>query len=99
MAGLGKVYAVPSILHVALYGAEIAGKKALVSAIQKGDKVTALFPAGIGSNGPEFKERSGYVNPMLIFPDHVVIDLGGKHGTPGVVNAENIVSVKRKAGA
>lgn len=67
----------------------------LVKMIRPGDTVTALFPAGIGCNGREFKERSGKVNPMLIFDEHVVINLGGRHGTPGVVDARNIVSVSR----
>lgn len=73
----------------------------LIHSIRPGDKVTALFPAGMAiKNGKavhEFKERTGKVNPLLIFPDHVVIDLGGRYGTPGVVTAENILRVRKAA--
>lgn len=67
----------------------------LVKMIRPGDTVTATFPCGRTLKGIEYKERHGKVNPMLIFDEHVVINLGGKHGTPGVVDARNIVSVNR----
>lgn len=98
MAKSSVVYAAPTVLECKLYGEEIASKRALVRLIEPGDKVTAMFHAGTGLNGPEFKERTGKVNRLLIFEDHVVIDLGGRHGTPGVVDASNIVSVRRAAG-
>lgn len=96
-----KLNVIPTNLEIQLYGEELAGKRALVKSIQRGDKVTALFPAGLGlKNGKtvqEFKARTGKVNPLLIFPEHVVIDLGGRFGTPGWVDAQNIVSVSRPA--
>lgn len=92
---LKNVVAIPTNLEISLYGAELAAKRALVKSIEPGDKVTALFPAGIGLKGPEYKERTGEVNRLLIFPEHVVINLGGKYGTPGVVDAKNIVKVRR----
>lgn len=91
------VYGNPTILEIKLYGEDLAKRRALVKAIEAGDKVTALFPNGIGRDGPEWKERTGVANALLIFPEHVVIDLGGRHGTAGVVDARNIVSVRRKA--
>ena len=97
------LYPNPTILEIKLYGAELAGKRALVKSIQRGDKVTALFPNGKKLEGgkivQEWKARTGKVNPLLIFPEHVVIDLGGRFGTPGVVDASNIVSVRRPASA
>ena len=79
-------------------------KKELLATIEGGDSVTALFPNGLTIKGGravrEFKARTGKANPLLIFPgSHVVINLGGKHGTPGVVDETNIVSVKKKGGA
>ncbi len=69
----------------------------LVRSIRGGDKVSALFPAGLKIRGrkavPEFKVRTGVANPLLLFPSHVVINLGGRFGTPGVVDARNIVAV------
>ena len=75
-------------------------KKELLATIEGGDSVTALFPAGIGiKNGrtvQEFKARTGKANRLLIFPgSHVVINLGGRHGTPGVVDETNLVSVRK----
>lgn len=62
----------------------------LVKSIRPGDTVSARFSNGLG----EKKVRTGKVSPLLIFRDHVVINLGGPYGTPGVVTADNIVSVK-----
>lgn len=95
------VVGIPSNLDIALLGEEAARRAALVAVIERGDKVTALFPGGLsirdGKTVREWNERSGIVNPLLIFKSHVVINLGGKHGTPGVVDARNIVSVRRKS--
>lgn len=52
-----------------------------------------------------FKDRSwnrasGKANALLLFPDHVVVNIGGRHGTPMVVNEANYIShrgVKRNA--
>ncbi len=78
-----------------IYRKGVVDKAALLASIRGGDRVTALFPNGIGRNGREYKERTGTANPLLIFPgSHVVINLGGRYGTPGVVDVNNIVSVK-----
>ncbi len=42
--------------------------------------------------------RRGKASPMLIFPSHVVIDAGGKHGRPQVVNESNYVRHAPAAG-
>lgn len=72
-------------------------KLALLKSIRGGDRVAALFPAGLrlvrGKAVPERKVRVGKANPLLIFPSHVVINLGGAYGTPGVVDVDNLVSV------
>jgi len=44
--------------------------------IRANDRVTILAPNGIGLNGREYKERTGRVNPLLIFPTHVVLNIG-----------------------
>jgi hypothetical protein len=36
---------------------------------------------------------------LLLFPSHVVLNMGGKHGRPAVATAANIVRVVRKARA
>lgn len=69
----------------------------LVRSVRGGDRVSARFPAGLRIRGrkavPEYGVRTGVANPLLIFPAHVVINLGGRFGTPGVVDASNIVAV------
>ncbi len=69
----------------------------LLKSVRGGDRVAALFPAGLKLVGrkavPEYKVRTGVANPLLIFPSHIVVNLGGRFGTPGVVDARNLVSV------
>lgn len=81
--------------------ADLEIKRALLASVRTGDKVTALFPAGQSSRRgkvvQEWVPRTGTANGLLIFQDHVVINLGGRYGTPGVVDASNIVRVKRAA--
>lgn len=97
-----QLYGNPTILEIQLYGREMAEKRALVRSIRGGDKVTALFPAGLGlkqgKTVQDWKARTGVANALLLFPEtpHVVIDLGGKYGTGGVVDVENIIGVRRK---
>lgn len=70
------------------------------TSLRGGDRVAFRAYAGMGRYGPEYRERVGTVNPLLIFPDHVVLNCGGPHGTPAVVNASNfvrVVSVKKGA--
>jgi hypothetical protein len=57
--------------------------------IGAGDRVKFLVYAGMGRNGPEYREATATVNRLLIFEDHVVVN----HGTCGqVVNAENYIA-------
>jgi hypothetical protein len=54
-----------------------------------GQRVKFLIPNGFGRNGQEWKEKSGRVT--LAFPDRVVVNGGGKYGTPYVVTERNFV--------
>jgi hypothetical protein len=45
----------------------------------------------------ELKVKSGVANALLLFADHVVVNIGGKYGTPKVVDAFNFERVKPKA--
>ena len=68
---------------------------ALLASIQPGDKVTILVHAGIGRNGPESKPATG--RAVMRGPCGWVLNMGGKHGTPGIATEHNLVSVCRKA--
>jgi len=35
-------------------------------------------------------------NGLLLFPTHCVVDMGGQHGTPYVVQADRILSVRAR---
>jgi len=113
--------AIPSNVQIQIYGQAMAEKMALLANVQAGDKVTALFPGGLGLKdgkvnpllilkdgkvnpllilkdgkvNPLLILKDGKVNPLLIFKDHIVINLGGRFGTPGVVDANNLVKVTR----
>ena len=54
-----------------------------------GDRITFLIPNGIGRNGVEWKKKSGRV--VMTFPHHVVVNGGGRHGTPYVVSESNFI--------
>ncbi len=58
--------------------------------IRPGDNVRFLVPNGIGRNGVEWKETQG--KAVLCYSTHVVVNAGGRYGTPRVVNTENFVS-------
>lgn len=59
------------------------------NSIRPRDRVRFLIPAGIGRNGPEFKEKSG--SAVLCYSDRVIVNGGGRHGTPYVVDERNYV--------
>lgn len=65
----------------------------LLSLIRPGDRVTIRVPAGIGRNGVEWKEMTG--RAVIISPGHVALNMGGKHGTPGVATSDNLVRVTK----
>ena len=67
--------------------------------LRGGDTVEYHAYAGMGRNGPEYRVGRGKVNRLLVFPDHVVLNIGGKHGTPAVVNGENFIRVVRRGSA
>jgi hypothetical protein len=56
----------------------------LLAALRPGDRATLLTAHG--------QEQSGRV--VMKFATHAVLNLGGKHGKPGVVDARNIVRIK-----
>jgi len=60
-----------------------------------GQRVYFRQYAGLGRNGAEYREASGKVNPLLIFETHVVVSIGGRYGTPQVVNDENFIRAGR----
>ena len=64
--------------------------------LRGGEVVEYRRYAGLGLRGPEYDLGRGKVNPLLIFPEHVVLNIGGRFGTPQVVNAENFVRVVRR---
>jgi len=39
---------------------------------------------------------TGRTNPLLFFPDHLILNMGGRYGTPGYADASNIVAVYPK---
>lgn len=70
--------------------------------IEVGDSVTFLRYAGGGAARPEYREATG--KAIIISPPHwegpierVTVNLGGRHGTPGVVTAENFLRVRKRS--
>lgn len=63
-------------------------------AIKVGDRVTIRVPAGIGRKGQEWSEKTGRV--VMHGTYGWALDLGGRHGTPGVATPENFVRIQRK---
>lgn len=59
--------------------------------IKRGQRVKYLAPNGIGRNGVEYAVRSGKV--VLNMGTHLVVNLGGKYGRPGVVMPDKFVQV------
>ena len=57
------------------------------------DLVTFLIPNGIGRYGVEWKKKSGRV--VMTFESHVVVNGGGRYGTPHVVDDGNFVKKGR----
>ena len=57
--------------------------------IRPQDRITFLIPNGIGRNGQEYTTKTGRV--VMVFPTHVVVNGGGRYGTPYVVTQENFV--------
>ena len=66
----------------------------LIAQARPGDRVTIRVPAGLGCNGVEWRERTGRV--AIKSPGHLALDMGGRHGTPGVATSENIVRLRQR---
>jgi hypothetical protein len=62
--------------------------------ISHGDRVTIRVPAGIGRNGQEWAQRTG--TAVMKGPHGWVLNMGGKHGIPGVATVSNFVSVRHR---
>lgn len=67
--------------------------ESLIGSILPGDRVTILVPAGMGRNGQEWSESTGKA-VMRSAHGGWVLNMGGRHGTPGIADARNIVSVR-----
>ena len=65
-----------------------------------GDRVVVRLPAGLAIRGgkavQEYAERTGKV--ILTFPDRLILNMGGRYGTPAVATTDNIVKVIQKKG-
>lgn len=57
--------------------------------IRMGDKVKYLRPNGIGRHGAEWKAAFGRV--VFNMGTHLVLNIGGRFGTPAVVTAANFL--------
>ena len=57
--------------------------------LRPGKSITFLVSNGIGRHGIEYKEKRGRV--VMALASHVVVNGGGRHGTPHVVNEKNFV--------
>lgn len=62
--------------------------------IKHGDRVTIRVPAGIGRNGQEWAERTGRA-VMYSSNGGWVLNMGGRHGTPGIATETNTVKIRR----
>lgn len=65
----------------------------LLNSIRHGDKVTIHVPAGIGRNGQEWTAKTG--TAVMRGPAGWVLNMGGKHGTPGIATEKNIIAVRK----
>lgn len=75
----------------------------IIASIKPGDRVTARFPNGKSINWETRKVEQDYAERtgVAVMPSNAggwVLNMGGRFGTPGLVDEHNVVSV-RKAGA
>ncbi len=65
--------------------------------ISAGDTVEFLRAGGLNLRGErEYSKAQGKANRLLLFPSHVVLNIGGKYGTPQVVDENNFLRIVRK---
>lgn len=72
---------VPSTAEVASPGKPFHG------GVRPGQMVRYQAYAGMGLKGPEYRVKSA--RAVMVFPDRIVLNGGGRHGTPVVVTAAN----------
>ena len=69
--------------------------------IRAGDRVRYMAYNGLtlrnGKAVPEYMAKTGVAVGLLIYQEHVVLNTGGKHGRPQVVDSGNYISHKSKA--
>lgn len=70
----------------------------LIRLAKPGDWVTFLRYAGLGRDGPEYKEARGRVVMARPGMPHLVLNCGGAHGTPAIASEKNIVAIKLPKG-
>ena len=67
--------------------------------LKAGDRIEFWQVCGLKKVGgrvvPDMVRRSAPVQRLLVFHDHVVVNLGGRYGRPQVVNESNFI---RKVG-
>ena len=68
--------------------AQVTAAYALAN-MKHGDRVTINVPTGMGRGGQEWKPKNG--KAVMRGPHGWAINLGGKHGTPGVATEKNLV--------
>jgi len=78
-----------STLGKAGSGAKSFGHEAALSAIRVGDRVTIVNRFGQESTG----------SAVMKGPHGWVLNMGGRHGTPAVATADNIVRVRKRRGS
>lgn len=61
--------------------------------ILPGDMIRFVIPNGVGRDGIEYKTIKG--RAVICLEDHVVVNIGGQHGTPKVVTESNYVDHKK----
>jgi hypothetical protein len=64
--------------------------------LKGGDRIQFWIPSGLrrlptGQVAQDFVKRTAKVQPLLVFPTHVVVNLGGKHGKPYTVDESNFI--------
>lgn len=63
--------------------------------LKGGDRIRFLRPNGLKLQGgkatPEYRATTAKVQRLLVFEDHVVVNLGGQYGTPYVVDSTNYI--------
>ena len=62
--------------------------------IEHGYRVTILIPCGLGRNGQEYKPATGKA-VRLSANGGWVLNMGGRHGTPGIATVENTLKIAK----